>query len=407
MCVSGVLCMSVNALEVQSNNQLHHNHKAIHSNLDKNIILKSDKQIKDVQDKNASAAVIDSYPVGDIKLGDDLKENINKTLVHGLMATDIGVGTYQLHHPDASLEKIATNLKTSSQKLKKKMGDMSDLQKAYYDGNQSNGIASIAMGTHSLVNFTTGIYDIYNDIAHNKKQKTFQKDKEMVVCDFIHAISQQELSDENLNILKQETLNKINHYQEQEKEEDVKFKHKKQIINDINQGTNILSSASNLIVAHNMFRTVANPKTISQAVSAFGFGAGASAQTVAAVKIGMGLLATGMTVSSVAALLNIAHYFMERMNNTPEKKHDEEKNNQPNRDLLNGTTQLMNGIGNLVLLKSNHGYDVKELLNNNKMFLGNHTHSHFIKLLTYIGTYSTLFDGVKSLLNAYAHSSQK
>jgi hypothetical protein len=177
------------------------------------------------------------------------------------------------------------------------------------------------------------------------------------------------------------------------------------ITHDIHCGTDFLSATGSLIGVKGMLGALTNPQAISQAVSAFGGGAVASAQTVTAIQMGMGLLIAGVTVGSVATMINSANHFLKRPND--KNTDDTPKDTSQHSDAISGATQLMTGVGNLVLLNNKSGFSIYELMNHGEAFVNLHHKSTVMQSLTGISTGFMMLGGTQSLVNAFLKPKNK
>jgi hypothetical protein len=295
---------------------------------------------------------LDNYPMGEIKtdskIADDIPNKINQTVIHGLQISDIAVGKYQLTQAMINpLDIVAKKLNGDSKTIVDTIKNAHDFKNTYASGLKFAGIASMATGLASLIRFTAGIVDIYQDTHHKN---------------------------------------------------DVDTEKRRTVMRDITAGTELISATGNLIGVRGMASALTNPQAISQAVSSFGGGAIASAHAVTAIHMGIGLLATGITVASLATMMNCGRYFANRFNGKINDTHDTSKHS----DIISGTTQLLNGIGNMILLNTPSGFTTHELLNRGEAFMNIYENSKTVRLFTGLSTGLMMLGGTQSLVNAFS-----
>jgi hypothetical protein len=292
----------------------------------------------------------DTIPAGNVtyNLNHTLDDKISQTFTHTMgLTSEIVNGTHHLKymklHP---IDIIAEALNSNPKDLMDKVGNSTHLKNTYKNGLKFAGIASIATGLASLMQLTAGIVDIYQD----------------------------------------------RHYKN-----DTDTETRRTVMRDINVGTDLLSATGNLIGVKGMASALTNPQAISQAVSALGGGAVTSAHTVTAIHMGIGLLAAGITIGSLATLLNCGHYLAHRFNG----KINDDNAMSKHSDAISGTTQLLNGVGNMALLITPSGYATHAL------FTGNpYMNSQWIKRLTWLSTGSMMLGGTQSVVNAFSQKNK-
>lgn len=293
----------------------------------------------------------DSTPVvpqTSCKKNNDISDKINQTVIHGLKIGDIAVGKYQLTQAMLNpLDIVARKIKSDSKTIVDAIGNPQDFKNAYANGLKFAGIASVASGLASLIRFSAGIVDIYQQ-AHRQN--------------------------------------------------DTDTKKRRTVMRDINVGTDLLSATGNLVGVRGMLSALANPQAISQAVSAFGGGAIAYAHAVTAIQMGIGLLATGITVASLATIMNCGRYFANRFNGKTNDTDDTSKHS----DMISGTTHILNGVGNMILLNTPSGFVTHELLNRGEAFMNIHDNSKAVQLLTGLSTGIMIFGGTQLLVSAFS-----
>lgn len=364
---------------------------------------------KQVHDYDNNRIDLDNYLVGDIKTVpddiDNLQDKIHKTVFEGLMATEIGVGRYQIAQSHLNPVDMIKKTHNNSANVMHKIGNTQDFKNLYHNGLKFAGIASIFSGLASLVRCTTGIADIYYDVQYHKENKNLHKQKQEKIHDLQGIISDTTLSKDDLKHLKQEKIHDLEKIIHQEKDNKRKIDAKKMMMRDIHSGTDFLAATGSLIGVKGMLGALTNPQAISQAVSAFGGGAVASAQTVTAIQMGIGLLIAGVTVSSVATMIKSANHFLKRPND--KNTDDTPKDTSQHSDAISGATQLMTGVGNLVLLNNKSGFPIYELLNHGEAFMNLHHESKVMQSLTGISTGFMMLGGTQSLVNAFLKPKNK
>ncbi len=312
----------------------------------------SDKKIHNFQ---PPPPTFDNYLTGEVKTdfknNDTIDAKINQTVIHGLKAGDIAVGKYQLTQAMLNpLDIITKKLNDDSKTIVDTIKNAHDFKNAYASGLKFAGIASIAAGLASLIRFTAGIIDIYYDTQNKKNHNYTDTAKRCTV------------------------------------------------MRDITAGTDLISATGSLIGVRGMASALTNPQAISQAVSAFGGGAIASAHTVTAIQMGIGLLATGITVASLATMMNCGRYFVNRFNG----KINDDTAMSKHSDIISGTTQILNGVGNMILLNKPSGFAMHELLNRGEAFMNIYDNSKAVRLFTGLSTGLMLLGGTQSIVNVFS-----
>lgn len=275
--------------------------------------------------------------------------SMNDILFNGLTLSDLQYGIGKIINPEKDvLSVIAKAIHTDAPTLASKMGNVDALQTAYSNAQFSMGVGFICSGMGALLRLGTNIADMY----HRHYDKS-------------HNINKNHQTDNPLNETAQ-TEQKLHR--------------------SINNTADILSSVGGLVTVKNMVHALRTPNVIPQALTAFSGGAAASATTVAAIQTGVGLLAAGVTISSLRSLWNVAKDIMGyHESNTITDKPSTQNS------LVSATEQLSKGIGSVILLKNPAGFSISNMLNwdNNKIP---------IKPLEWLNAGNLIFGGTMALI---------
>jgi hypothetical protein len=353
---------------------------------------------------------LDNYSIGTIEDKTDTtheKSDIMQgVFLNGLATLELKEGIDTLITPRSDvISVIAKQTDVNKFKLGYTLGNTDALQKIYNNSVQSMGIASVLIGTGGLMRLATHISDGYSQYHKDTQHNNLIRKKQGIIQDFNQIVDDNQTNDSDINTIQKKVVKKLQDITAQElKNNTIAEKHQK-INNVINQAADIVSSVGGLVTVKNMVHTLRTPNAIPQAISAFNSGAIATGQTIMAIKMGVGLLAMGMTISSVATMINVAKNYLKSDDNHSDDNsdtHSDEKkiqqhthaNNKIIREsLVTATEQMTSGIGSAILLQSDTGFKIAKLLNWNQSFM-------FNKMFAWSNAGIMLIGGVNALMNA-------
>lgn len=346
----------------------------------------------------------DFIQIQDVKLPISKQEPLktsnvsSEMLVNGLISSKIAFELYELMSPRKDIiTTLSKNVKKSPAELAKQLGNINNLENAYQKSNQALKSSSILTEIETLTKLATNIADNYYSRQYDNKLKNLNNKRTEKINKLIDATKNDKLSSEKLDNIKQKTVKDFKKLMLEDAKIKDDFNRKKCLTKDIQTGTNFISVASNLIKIRNMVDIVKNPKIISQAVSAFSSSGVASASMVTAVQMGLGLLATGMTIGSLATLFTTVNHFMNSHKKQNNDSNNSTKDNPTIKDnIIAGSEQLASSLGNMIILKNNPAFMVHSLFNWNDFLTNSSNHLKFTKLAMWGGSLYSFNNALQS-----------